>query len=378
MDFDVDAVITWVDGNDPVWQREKQEAQKIEQRLCEERAAADRQLFLKYHSDSVSSDATADVKDPMSSESPHSAHAESDAYTSDSRYRDWDNLRYWFRSIEQHCPWIRRIYFVTWGHLPSWLDQSNPKLRIVNHTDFIPAEYLPTFNSNVIDLNLFRIPGLAEHFISFNDDMFVIRDMKKEEFFAEENGYPLDSAILSPYPILPDGIAANEANNIEIINKYFSTANIKKHLSNWVTPIYGKKAMRNLLFLKSSHIVGVMEPHIPLSFRKSTFRQVWKKEFSALDATCKNRFRSREDLTYWLMRQWQLFSGRFSPRSWETGHYFLMPNAKEDLKKALRGSGQAKLICINDSEKIPDFESLKQEINAAFQRRYPKKSSFEV
>ena len=64
-----------------------------------------------------------------------------------SRFRDWGNLRYWFRGVERYAPWANKIHFVTWGHLPQWLDTTCPKLHIVNHRDFIPEKYLPTFIS---------------------------------------------------------------------------------------------------------------------------------------------------------------------------------------------------------------------------------------
>ena len=79
---------------------------------------------------------------------------------------------------------------MTWGHLPEWLDTTNPKLHIVNHKDYIPEEFLPTFNANTIELNLHRIEGLADQFVYFNDDMFVTNYVKPAEFF--KNGIPRD------------------------------------------------------------------------------------------------------------------------------------------------------------------------------------------
>ncbi len=131
--YDVDFVVTWVDGNDPVWQAEK----------------------AKY-----------------------SPAKTSDARTS--RYRDWDNMQYWFRAVEKFAPWVRKVHFVTYGHLPKWLNTNNPKLHIVNHKDFIPSKYLPIFNVNPIELNLHRIEGLAERFVYFNDDMFLLQPVKKD------------------------------------------------------------------------------------------------------------------------------------------------------------------------------------------------------
>ena len=129
----LDFVITWVDGSDPAWLDEKS----------------------------------------------HFASG-SEADNRKERYRDWDHLKYWFRGIEKNAPWVHNIYFVTWGHLPAWLNTAHPKLHIIKHTDFIPPQYLPTYNSHTIELNLHRIPGLSENFVYFNDDVFLIRPVKAE------------------------------------------------------------------------------------------------------------------------------------------------------------------------------------------------------
>ena len=68
---------------------------------------------------------------------------------------------------------MRKVHLLTYGHLPAWLEPDHPKLHIVNHRDFIPEEYLPTFSSHAIELNMHRIPDLAEHFLYFNDDVYL-------------------------------------------------------------------------------------------------------------------------------------------------------------------------------------------------------------
>ena len=84
---DIDFVITWVDGNDLEWKREK----------AARMGRTDMDI-------SVNTD---DRKE---------------------RYRDWDNLRYWFRGMEKYAPWVRKVHFVTWGHIPQWLNTKHPKL----------------------------------------------------------------------------------------------------------------------------------------------------------------------------------------------------------------------------------------------------------
>ena len=61
------------------------------------------------------------------------------------------------------------------------------KIKLINHSQIIDAKYLPTFNSHVIEANLYKIPDLSEHFIYFNDDVFVARPLMPNHFF-ENNG----------------------------------------------------------------------------------------------------------------------------------------------------------------------------------------------
>lgn len=118
---EIDFVVLWVDGNDPAWQQEKRQYAGLP--------------------------------------------AEDDLNQGALRFRDWDNMKYWFRAVEKYAPWVRKIHFVTWGHLPAFLNVNAPKLHIVNHREFIPEEYLPLFNSCAIEINIHRIPGLAEQFV---------------------------------------------------------------------------------------------------------------------------------------------------------------------------------------------------------------------
>lgn len=138
-----DFVLLWVDGADPAWREEKRRA-----------------LHRVGHAAAMQMD------------------------DREARYREWGLLRYWFRGVERFAPWVRTIHFVTWGHLPPWLNTQHPKLHIVSHADYIPAAYLPTFNSNTIEWNFHRIPGLSERFVLFNDDFFSYECRKANGFLC--------------------------------------------------------------------------------------------------------------------------------------------------------------------------------------------------
>ena len=73
--------------------------------------------------------------------------------------------------------------FYNLWHLPKWLKEEHPKLHIVRHEDFIPAEFLPTFSSHPIEWNFHRIEWLTENFVYFNDDMFLIKKSFSGRFF---------------------------------------------------------------------------------------------------------------------------------------------------------------------------------------------------
>lgn len=328
----VDFVILWVDGSDENWLREK----------------------MKYDSS---------ITDPASGAA---------------RYRDWDNLQYWFRGVEKFAPWVNKVFFITWGHLPKWLNPDHPKLRIVKHEEFIPEKYLPTFNSNTIELNIHRITDLAEHIIVFNDDMFVLKGTNISDFF--QNGKPVDQFILNTItpspnmPIIPHTII----NNVRIINKYFHKNEVyKENLERIFNLKYGAQLVRTIALSMWKEFTGFTNPHLPQAHLKSTFDLLWEKEYKVLDETCMNKFRKYNDVNHWLMRYWNLCSGNFVPRGSDFGKYFNIPeNEKEALNYIKKQKG--KTICINDTTQQFDFTQAVADFKSAFDLVFPEKSDFEL
>ncbi len=139
--FPIDLVYMWVDSSDPVWMQKKE----------------------RYNpSANLSTQVLGSV-----------------------RWRNNDELRYSLRSVEKYAPWINHIYIVTDGQCPEWLDTSNPKVTIVDHSEIMPEDALPTFNSQAIESCIHRIPGLSEHFILGNDDTLFVKPVNPEFFFEE-------------------------------------------------------------------------------------------------------------------------------------------------------------------------------------------------
>ena len=105
------------------------------------------------------------------------------------RFRDaLEMLRFSLRSLEMHAPWIRNVYLVTCRpQVPDWVRRDHPRLRIVHHDQIIPDDgTLPTFNSNVIETFLHRLPGVSERMLYLNDDYLFGAPVSRDDFFAPD------------------------------------------------------------------------------------------------------------------------------------------------------------------------------------------------
>lgn len=326
----IDFVITWVDDNDPIWQN-------------------DFRLYL-----------------------PQSQYTDDVSYI---RYRNWDNLRYWFRGVEKFAPWVNKIHFITCGQIPDWLNLKASKLHFVKHSDYISGEYLPTFSSRPIMLNIHRIEGLSDHFVCFDDDFFLIDKVEPERFFRK--GLPCDMAAFNPLsPMI--NFAHIVANDLCVINESFNKHEmLRKHFRKWFSLQAGNKLLRTILLLPWPHFSGFYDHHFPQGYRKSTFEEVWERHEDILLRTTASRFRSIADVNPWLFRYWQLAKGTFVPLNVNRdGAYFTISD--DSLSKIVKTIEyqKKKIVCLNDGE-VSSFEAAKDRINAAFHKILPEKSSFE-
>ena len=114
----------------------------------------------------------------------------SNSSASNNRWRDCNELKYSLRSVEKYAPWINHIFIVTDEQTPAWLNIDNPKISIIDHKQIIPSEKLPLFNANAIEMFLWKIPNISEHFLYSNDDMFFGKPVT-QSFFFDENGNPI-------------------------------------------------------------------------------------------------------------------------------------------------------------------------------------------
>lgn len=321
----IDFVVTWVDGRDPEWLRQRSQ----------------------YRPESEAIDNLSSV-----------------------RFRDNGLLRYWFRGVEKFAPWVRKVHFVTWGHVPQWLDLNHEKLNVVRHVDFIPSDYLPTFSSHTIEFNLHRIEALAEKFVYFNDDMFLTARTAPSDFFR--NGLPCDCAIMKPVTMIDNGIRA-EINNMYVINRQFRKRQVLlRHWRKFFALRYGCKMLSTLLMLPYRGIPGFWVRHVPCAYLKSSFEKVWQSEFCAIDRCCRHKFRHETDVNHWLIEYYQYALGIFEPISPNVGKAF---EGAADMGRMINAvsSGKYKMTCCNDAADIVDYSFLQE----AFARVFPEKSTWE-
>lgn len=330
--MDIDFIVTWVNMDDPKWKED----------------------FLKFSG---------------------MQQNEKNGVT-EARFRDYGLLRYWFRGIEKFAPWVRKIHFITCGQKPDWLDADNPKINLVEHKDYIPSQFLPTYNSVVIERYIHKIPGLAEHFIYFNDDFYITRPITQERFF--HNGLPCDIAAFQYNPAWSQWYKRIK-NNIRIINRHFDKREVmKRDHDKWFDKSYGSRARWNYLLKPYGKFITLRTPHNAQPYLKTTFEEVWAAAGKELTETSVNRFRAVTDYTPELFRTWQICSGNFEPYNTyaDTKMFPLMIKSKKAVK-AIREQKYS-LICLNDNKHIRNYNEVMESIREAFESILPEKSSFEL
>ncbi|PWR06841.1 sugar phosphotransferase [Micromonospora acroterricola] len=225
--FPIDVVYTWVDGADPAWLRRRAEVAGV-----------------PYHAEAASA----------------------------ARFLSRDELRYSLRSLHLFAPWVRHVYLVTDDQVPAWLDQSAPGLRVVSHREiFTDPTVLPTYNSHAIESQLHHIDGLAEHFLYFNDDVFLGTEALPQDFFLA-NGisrfFP-SPALVPPGPPSAEDIPSSAAgkNNRALIAERFGTVLTQKM------------------------------KHMPHALRRSVLQEIEQTFPERFHRTAASQFRSMDDLS---------------------------------------------------------------------------------
>jgi len=223
--FPIDVVYTWVDGTDAEWRRRRDAA-----------SGAD-------------------------------GHREA---ASDARFMSRDELRYSLRSLYANAPWVNNVFIVTDGQRPRWLVDA-PGVTVVDHREiFRDPTMLPVFNSHAIEANIHRIPGLSEHFVYFNDDMFIGRPVTPNVFFH------------------PNGIAKHFPSQSRVPFSQDST---------WDTPVdAATKNVRRLMLQTFGVAISQVMEHAPYALRRSVLEEMEERFPEDFAVTSASKTRSPGDL----------------------------------------------------------------------------------
>lgn len=305
----------------------------------------------------------------------------------DHYFRDWDTLRYLFRSIEKNMPWVRKVHLVTCGQVPEWLDTAAPKLSFAKHADFFAkGTELPTFSSRPIEMNLMNIPDLSEKFVYFNDDCLVTQPVSPDRFFKAEmpvDYFALDiprGGWLYDRIRIKDPYAQTVKNAINLLNKVYP---IKKLIKNHPELFYdasytGDMKKRTRLM----HFFGVYKwikvNHNPQPYLLSNLRACEQMFPEQIKETRKHRFREYTDLNQYFFRDYALMSGRFYP------HYFnddfcMVLSSVEHYRQQRHYLTEKAFICLNDTAFLSreEYPLLREMVINDMNALFPKKSSFE-
>jgi hypothetical protein len=311
--FEVDLVYLWVDGSDPVWLAKK-----------------NKYLGVQHDSDNEA--------------------------TSKARAADNGELKYSLRSMEQNAPWVRKVYIVTDEQVPEWLDVTNEKVEIIDIRQLLPPASLPCYNSVVIEHLLWKIPGLAEHFLYANDDMFFSRPVTPAFFFTLE-GMPI--------------VRLQRAFFGKSMNKIKKTFSIP-------TNIYRKTIHRAALLIEKRFVrYFSATPHHNIdAYLKSDYRRVFEIEFkNEIAATLTHHVRSENDIQRIIYLYYSLAVKRGKLRLVGRKESCRIRLHKPDYMNFIRKYNPF-LFCLNDSHHATDED--RKRVNPFLEALFPEKSSFET
>ena len=314
--FPIDVVYTWVDGSDPGWRERKARALRENGWVAE-----------------VSEQAA-----------------------NDSRFASRDELCYSLRALHAFAPWVRHVFLVTDEQVPAWLDTSHPRITVVPHREiFGDTGRLPTFNSQAIESRLHRVPGLAEHFLYLNDDVFLGRPVAPEMFFTPgglTRFFP-STALVDSAPRQPSDPPANSAgkNNRRLIQEAF-----------------GRVLTRKM-------------KHTPHPSRRSVLAEIELRFAEHVEATAGHQFRHPDDISLLssLQQYYAYLTGRAAPGEIKYMYTDLADASTPFRLSRLLHDRHLDAFCLNDTDSDPRAAAEQAALLADFLPAYlPFPSPFEL
>ena len=262
------------------------------------------------------------------------------------RFRDWGTLKYLMRGIEKNMPFIRKVHLVVAreSQIPEWVDREN--INIVLHSDIIPAEHLPTFNCNPIEMHLHRIKDLDEEYLYFNDDLYPMAKCEPTDFFRQGKG-----VLGFSHHLIVAGMYKQICKNSD------SAARKALGISS------------SCWFIRPQHTCTPM------------FRSECEKVYGILKedilATL-TRTREGNNLNQYLFLDYMYLKGKIINERLSKKHFSVGVVSARKLRDFIVNPTH-KLTCVNDVKLSEErYEEFRSALIAAFEERFPNKSKFEI
>lgn len=265
------------------------------------------------------------------------------------RFRSWGTLRYLFRGIETYMPFVRNIILVVSGptQVPVWINRDT--VRIVYHSDFIPNQLLPTFNSCTIESFFWNIPNLSDRIIYFNDDLFPIAPMTEADFFTDQ---------------VP-------------------------HIQFLFHDTYNKRAIyraqcRTSLDMVSDALGMPRYKQNGLVCPEHTTIQLIKSDMIKIGKLCEQqitraatRLRVSTNVNAYIYPYYHYFTQNYIDNS-STFKYFELYDKSVNSVLDELSQGTHQIICINDSDKVENYARVRYRLNEGLEKKFPNPCKYEV
>ena len=322
----IDAVITWVDGDDP-------------------RHKAKREQF--------------GTKRILNQ----------DDVAGNTRYKSIGEIFYCVASLNRYAQWLNKIYIVT--------DEQNPMLEELLLEQFpegtIPMEivdhkvifrgyehYLPTFNSISIESMTWRIPGLSEHFIEFNDDLLLLDHTTPEDFFTKDGG-----------PICYASFAS------VIFDRFTRLFKARKNGTKMVTT---KGTHMNGAMLAGHRFKYLRPAHCQKALRRDFYEKFFHEHEQLMHKNASQRFRDAEQFSSQVLQYMALYDASACEiRSPKGALFFMQPDGSDGYfkkKMCCLNQFKGKFACFNsmDVAKPEQRDELVSWISGRLDVKFPSKS----
>ena len=277
----------------------------------------------------------------------------------DCRFIDNEELKFSLRSVSKYADWINNIYIITDNQIPNWLNLDNKKIKIIDHKDIIPEEYLPTFNSNCIEFCICNIKELSEKFIYSNDDMFLSNFVKPEDFFYNEKPvYYFEKKIstkIVKYPVFQYFV-----NSYFLLKKYYNEA------------------------------FCIDTAHCAVPFNKSVLIECNNRFKKDIEKTTLTHFRNKNNLCMFLYMCYTILTNKgvfkINKRKYKGLLGFFKNNFSKFIKYVeindigklpdILKKYKCSMFCLNDTEDT--LEENRKKVKNVLEKLFPEKSQFEI